>query len=87
MPPLPGSTRKVRRRISESRTTRHVAAGTAAGVGSGGLVLALLGWVRATWPDVLPWPVDADVALAGLITTILAPLLSRFIATQRRADK
>lgn len=59
--------------ITKSATTKAVAGGAT----SGTAIAGILAGIRATYPDLLPWPVEADAAIATTIGIVLIPLLSR----------
>lgn len=67
-----------------STTTQNVAGGV---VASGGAIAGAIGFVRAAWPDVLPWGAEADPALVVVLTTVVAPVVSRIIAFWREPVK
>jgi len=73
----------IRKPITKSRTTKHVAAGA---VGGSGVTAAVLAAVRSMWPDLLPWSVEVDVLIAGALGALLTPLLSRWTAKAARAN-
>lgn len=64
----------------KSKTTKTVAGSTAA---SGGLVVGLLTFLRATWPDKMPWEESLDADIVAVVTTVVAPVVSRLIAGMR----
>ncbi len=67
----------------KSSTTQNVAAGTVAGGGVGYAIVAI---IRAIWPAALG-DGSADLILAGVLTAILGPLLSRRLAFLRAPGK
>ncbi len=67
----------------ESDTTKNVAGATATGCG---IVLGVITYIRAQWPD-LPGDAKSDAALAVFLSTALIPLISRKIAFFRDPTK
>lgn len=70
---------KVMKPITQSRTTATVAGATGT---TSGLVFAFLTFLRGRTD--LPWEPEGDAAIVAVVTTILAPLLSRLIAKYRK---
>lgn len=70
--------------VLQSRTTQNVAAAT---VTTGGTVAGVIAGARAVFPDLIPWNESADVSVAVVITTVIAPLVSRLIAFWRTPEK
>ena len=66
--------------ITKSRTTATVAASTGT---TGGIAFAALTFLRGRVD--LPWGPEGDAAIVAILTTIIAPLLSRLIAKYRKA--
>lgn len=62
--------------VLRSTTTQSVAASAAA---SGGGLIALIAFIRSNWPDAIPWAAESDIYVVGVATTIIAPLLSRWL--------
>lgn len=67
-----------------STTTQNVAGGV---VASGATIAGAFGFVRAAWPDALPWGAEADPALVVVLTTVVAPVVSRIFAFWREPVK
>ena len=63
-----------------SKTTWTVA-GSVAGVA--GATLLIMQFVRGSWPSIVPWPPDQDAKAVAIIATVIAPLVSRFVAWRR----
>jgi len=60
----------------------------AIGTGVSGLsAIGLLQWIRAMWPELLPWPLAHDATIAALFMTLVGPLLSRLTAYIKDRDK
>jgi hypothetical protein len=70
--------------LTKSTTTQNVAM---AATGSAGGIAGILYAVRAAWPDIIPWPVEADAAILAALTTTVLPWLSRKIAFIRDKRK
>ncbi len=66
----------------KSRTTQNVAFGTATG---GGVVVAVLAWLRMA--GYAFWPAEADAAIAMVVSTVVVPLVSRAAAFLRTPAK
>jgi len=60
--------------LLQSRTTRAVAASTLAG---GGTIVGVLAFARSQgW---LPWDAGADSSVAVVLSTVVVPVVSRFL--------
>ena len=58
----------------KARTTaKHTIGGVVVG---GGTVVAILTFARSFFGDKIPWGIDGDAAIATVITTVVAPLIS-----------
>ena len=68
--------------ITQSKTTATVAGATGT---TGGVVFALLALLRGQGVS-LPWEADADTAIMAVVTTVVAPLISRLVAKWRKGD-
>lgn len=70
--------------LNRSTTTQNVAMGAASSAGG---LAGILYAVRSAWPDLVPWPVEADAAILAALTTTILPWVSRKIAFIRDRRK
>lgn len=69
---------RVMKPITQSRTTATVAGATGA---TSGIIFAVLAALRGRVD--LPWEPEGDTAIVAVLTTVIAPLLSRLVAKYR----
>lgn len=67
-------------RALTSSTTQTVAGSTFVG---GGVLAGLFAFLRAAFPEKLPWSVETDAELVVLLSTVVIPILSRMVASVR----
>ena len=73
--------RKVRKNITQSKTTQDVAKGAVAGLTGAALVMFT---ARTILGDKIPWDDNTDATVVALAQTFIVPYLSRLFATWRR---
>jgi len=70
---------KVMKPITQSKTTATIAGATGA---TSGIIFAVLAALRGR--VALPWEPEGDTAIVAVLTTVIAPLLSRLVAKYRK---
>jgi len=76
--------RMFKKSLFKSTTTQNVAMGAVTGQT---VAMGLIAGIRTTFPDLLWWEPDMDTAVVQVLSVILIPLLSRFIASIRKGGK
>jgi len=72
------------KKLTQSRTTGNQYKSKAACAGVFG---SLFVFIRLAFPELLPWGVVADVAIAGALGNLVDPLVSRFLAFRQDPTK